>query len=178
MDLRYQKKDRTKEQLINHLTEFKLDLKFTVGIWYFSSGGSRFHEPYGKKLDVKERLKLIAETAKYGVKGVEAHYPSEVNESNLHLYQQLEKDTGIKLVNIGPFAFYSKDFEFGSLSNPIAASRKKATEMLTGCLKIVKLSGATHCGVWPGIDGYTYSLGTAFYQMWNYFEESFTIAYA
>jgi xylose isomerase len=103
---------------------------------------------------------------------VEAHYPTEVNEDNLHLYKNLEKETGIKLINTGPFAFYSKEFEFGSLSNPIEKHRKKAQEMLNGCLNLVKESGATHCGIWPGIDGYTYSFGTSFYQMWDFFEET------
>jgi len=171
-DLRYQKQRRTKEELIKHLNEFNLDLKFSVGIWYFSPMGSRFHEPYGDPKTVEERLDIIRETAEYGVKAVEAHYPSEVNEENLHLYRQLEKETGIKLVNIGPFAFYSKDYEFGSLSNPSEKCRRRAQEMLVGCLRLVKDSGATHCGIWPGIDGYTYSFGTVFYQMWDYFEEA------
>lgn len=170
-DLRYQKQKRTKEELIKHLNEFKLDLKFSVGVWYFSPMGSRFHEPYGSQESIEERLQSIAETAKFGVKGVEAHYPTEINEDNCHLYKELEKKSGIKLVNIGPFSFYSKDFEFGSLSNPIDKYRIKAQEMLVNCLKLVKEIGASHCGIWPGIDGYTYSFGTIFYDMWQRFEE-------
>jgi xylose isomerase len=172
LDLRYQKQKRTKEELIEHLNKFSLDLKFSVGIWYFSPMASRFHEPYGKPLTIEERLNLIAETAKYGVCGVEAHYPTEVNENNIHLYKQLEKETGIKLIDIVPAIFHSKEFEFGSLSNPIKKYREKAKEILIGCLKLVKETGANHCGVWPGIDGYTYSFGMPFYHMWDYFEES------
>jgi len=172
LDLRYQKQKRTKEELIKHLNTFNLDLKFSVGVWYFTPIGSRFHEPYGKPLTIEERLNVIAETARYGVKGVEAHYPIEVNEDNIHLYKQLEKEKGIKLIAIAPAIFYSREFEFGSLSNPIEKYRKKAQETLIGCLKLVKESGATHCIIWPGIDGYTYSFGTPFYQMWDYFEEA------
>jgi xylose isomerase len=171
LDLRYQKQKRTKEELIKHLNEFSLDLKFSVGIWYFSPMASRFHEPYGKPLTIEERLNLIAETAKYGVKGIEAHYPTEVNENNIHLYKQLEKETGIKLIDIVPAIFYSKEFEFGSLSNPMKKYRGKAKEILINCLKLVNETGANHCGVWPGIDGYTYSFGMPFYHMWDYFEE-------
>jgi xylose isomerase len=171
LDIRYQKQRRNKDELIKHLNKFSLDLKFSVGVWYFTPSGSRFHELYGNPRNIEERLALIAQTADYGVKGVEAHYPSEVNEDNLHLYKQLEKDTGIKLINAGPFAFYSKDFEFGSLSNPLEKYSRKAQEMLISCLKLVKESNATHCGIWPGIDGYTYSFGTVFYRMWDQFEE-------
>jgi len=171
-DLRYQKQRRTKEELIKHIYEFNLDLKFSVGIWYFSPMGSRFHEPYGDPKNVDERLEIVKKTAEYGVKAVEAHYPTEVNEENLHQYKKLEKETGIKLLNVGPFIFYNKDFEFGSLSNPYEKHRKKAQDTLVNCLRLVKDSGATHCGIWPGIDGYTYSFGTVFYQMWDNFEEA------
>jgi len=104
------------------------------------------------------------------VRGIEAHYPFEVNEGNIGLYKKLEKQAGIKLVNAGPFCFYSKDAEFGSLSNPIASKRRVALDMLVKNLKFVREVGAIHCGVWPGIDGYTYPLGTFFGQMWDYFE--------
>ncbi|MEM2399877.1 MAG: sugar phosphate isomerase/epimerase family protein [Candidatus Bathyarchaeia archaeon] len=172
LDLRYQRVRRSREDLIDHLYKFNLDMKFTVGIWYFNPAPSRFHEPYGKSYTIEERLNIIAETAEYGVKGIEAHYPNEINEDNIDLYRRLEKETGIKLVNIGPNIFYSRDFEFGSLSNPIEKYRKKAKEILINCLKLVKESGASHCGIWPGIDGYTYSFGTPFYQMWDLFEEA------
>jgi xylose isomerase len=85
-DLRYQSNRRTPEELLQQLKSFSLDLKLSVGIWFFSPGGGRFHDRYVPNLDIPERLALAAEMAKYGVKGIEAHYPSEVNEENLHLY--------------------------------------------------------------------------------------------
>jgi xylose isomerase len=170
LDLRYQKVRRSKEELIDHLYKFSLDLKFSVGIWYFTPAVSRFHEPYGKPLSIEERLNIIAETAEFGVKGVEAHYPNEINEDNVHLYKRLEKETGIKIVNIGPNIFYSREFEFGSLSNPIEKYRRRAKEVLVRCLRLVKETGASHCGIWPGMDGYTCSFGIPFYQMWDLFE--------
>jgi len=33
---------------------------------------------------------MAAEMSQYGVKRVEAHYPFEVNEENIHLYKKLE----------------------------------------------------------------------------------------
>lgn len=46
----------------------------------FSPGGGRFHERYTPELSIPERMELAAEMAKYGVQGIEAHFPSEVNE--------------------------------------------------------------------------------------------------
>ncbi len=169
-DLRYQMKIRKPADLINHLKNFNLDLKFSVGIWYFTPGGGRFHQRYVPESTIAERLEMASEFANLGVTGIEAHYPDEVNEDNLHLYKKLEKESGIKLIG-SPFShFFHKDFEFGSLSNPYKKIRDKAIEIAVNGLKIVRDSGA-YCAVsWPGIDGYTYSLGTVFQWMWDRFE--------
>lgn len=171
VDLRYQKENRTPEELLKHLNSFTLDIKPSVGIWYLSPGGSRFHESYGEAVSIPERIELAAELAKYGVKGVEAHYPTEVNEENLHLYKQLEKETGIRLIGIGPFSFFYKDFEFGTLSNPYRDRQEKAFQMTLGALKLAKAAGADGMGLWPGIDGYTISYGHHYYDMWDRYEE-------
>jgi len=170
VDLRYQSRRRTPEQLLAHLRGFSLDIRLTVGIWYFAPGGGRFHDRYVAELSIPQRIELAAEMARYGVKGIEAHYPSEVNEENLPLYEKLEKEAGIKLVGLGPDSFRGKDGEFGTLSNPDAAKRRKAQETIIGALKLVKQSGAIHMGLWPGNDGFLYPLGTVFSQMWDWFE--------
>jgi len=171
-DLRYQTKRRSREELLKHLQTFELDLKVSVGIWYFSPGGGRFHDRYVPETSIEERLEMAAEWTKWGVCGIEAHYPFEANEENLPLYKKLEEHSGIRLTNVGPFIFFDRAYEFGSLSNPIEASRQKAYDTLVGALKFVQACGADHCGVWPGIDGYTYPLGTVFYAMWDRFEEA------
>jgi len=170
VDLRYQKKLLSRAQLLKHLKTFKLDLKLSVGVWYFAPGGGRFHERYVPEKTIEERIEMAAGWAKFGVRGIEAHYPTEVNEDNIGLYKKLEEETGIKLINAGPFAFYYKDSEFGTLSNPIRSKRKAALELLVNNLKFVRDNGIMHCGVWPGIDGYTVPLGTMFRQMWDFFE--------
>lgn len=175
-DLRDQKQRRSPEELLQHLKTFHLDIRPSVGIWYFSPGGGRFHEPYVEPLTIEQRIELAAEMARFGVKGIEAHYPTEVNPENLHLYQQLERETGIKLVGIGPFSFYYRQFEFGTLSNPYPKNRQAAYEMVTGALQMVKDAGACGMGLWPGIDGYTVSYGHHYYAMWDSFEETLAAA--
>ena len=175
-DLRYQMTRRSREELVEHLNTFELDLRFSVGIWFFSPGGGRFHERYVPDTTIEQRLEMAAGWAKWGVAGIEAHFPSEVNDDNLPLYKQLEADTGIALTNIGPFIFYDKEFEFGSLSNPIAAHRQIAYDRLVGALQLVQKAGAVHCGIWPGIDGYTVPLGHNFYAMWDTFEDTVAAA--
>ena len=142
----------------------------SVGIWYFTPSGGRFHDRYVPKASVEERIEMAAEMARYGVTGIEAHYPSEVNEENVHLYRKLEEQAGIRLVAV-PFShFFDPDYEFGSLSSPYAEVREKAVEIAVGGLKLVRDTGANAAVSWPGIDGYTYSLGTVFSWMWDRFE--------
>lgn len=43
-------------------------------------------------MGIPERLQLAGEMARYGISGIEAHYPSEVNPGNLHLYKKLEAE--------------------------------------------------------------------------------------
>ena len=150
VDLRYQSKRRTPEELLTQLKSFSLDLKLTVGIWFFAPSGGRFHERYVPEMSVADRIGLAAEMARYGVKGIEAHYPSEVNPENLHLYKKLEKESGIRLVQIGPDGFSRKAFEFGTLANPDKKKREEAQKSVIEALKLVKEAGAQHMGVWPG----------------------------
>lgn len=170
IDTGYQKKRLSREELVKHMKSFSLDLKISLGIWYFAPGGGRFHEAYVPGKTIAERIEMAAGMAKFGVRALEAHYPTEVNEENYHLYERLEKETGIVLQSAYPAIFYPKEYEFGSLSNPIKKYRDKACETLVNTLKFAKAKNLHHAGIWPGIDGYTYSLGTLFYDMWDRFE--------
>ena len=127
-DFRSQTIRRSGKDLVKHMKEFNLDLKISLGIWYFTPGGGRFHERYVPEKTIAERLEIAAEMSKFGVTGIEAHYPFEANEENLHLYKKCEKESGVKLISAGPWIFYSKDFEFGSFSNPIKSKRDKAID--------------------------------------------------
>ena len=169
-DLRKQRTRRSRAELIEHMRRTPLRPRISVGIWYFTPGGGRFHDRYVPETTIVERLEMAAEMAKFGVTGIEAHYPAEVNAENLHLYEKLEEQAGIKLVAI-PFShFFDPQYEFGSLSSPYAAAREKALEVAIGGLKLVRDSGASVAISWPGIDGYTYPLGTVYPWMWDRFE--------
>ena len=169
-DLRYQAIRRTPEELVAHMRRFSLDLKLSVGVWYFAPGGGRFHDRYVPDMTVAERIAYAREMAPYGVKGIEAHYPSEVNEENLHLYEKLAREAGIKLIGMGPNIFWEKRFEFGTLSNPDRKKRDAAQKTIIDCMKLAQRAGANVMGLWPGIDGFLYQLGTLFYQMWDWYE--------
>jgi len=161
-DLRPQAVQRSPEALVEHLNAFRLDLKFSAGIWFFSPADSRFHGRYKKDLNLEQRLEIAASLKDYGLGALEAHYPNEVNEDNVHVYQQFERDTGIRLLTIVPLLFYDPDFEFGSLSNPLPNIRRKAIDRTKRALEIGREVGVDFNVVWPGIDGYENPFGHDF----------------
>src|SRR6056297_882286 len=173
-DLNYQKKARTlsKDGLVSTLQAFDPDVPFSVGIWYFSPGGGRFHDRYVPEMDIEERINLLAEMKDIGVNGVEAHYPAEINWDNIDLYKNLEKETGISVVGI-PFShFFDKQFEFGALSNPDPEIRQNAIDIAIEAMKIADELGTPNVISWPGMDGYTYDIGTIYPWMWRYYDDS------
>lgn len=161
-DLRGQKTRRTPEEMAKHLKKFSLDLRFSAGVWFFAPGGGRFHDRYVPDKTIKQRLEMAGELAEYGLKGVEAHYPNEVNEDNVDLYKDLERKAGVRLITIVPGLFYDSQFEWGALSSPIPKARKTAIDRTIATLRLNKAMKTDFAIVWPGIDGYEHSFGQDF----------------
>ena len=158
-DLKKQKTRRSPEEMIKHLDSFNLDLKFSAGVWYFAPGSIRFHDRYVEPMEMEEKLEKAAGLKKYGLVGLEAHYPNEVNEDNIGMFKKFADDTGIRLLTIIPNLFYDSDFEFGSLSSPIEKVRRMAIERTKSALKLNKDLDTDFAVVWPGIDGYENPFG-------------------
>ncbi|MCP5115066.1 MAG: TIM barrel protein, partial [bacterium] len=164
-DLRPQATRRSPEQTLAHLQSFELDLKFSAGAWYFSPCHSRFHAKYQPEIEIEQRLEIAAGLAEYGLRGMEAHYPNEVNEDNLDLWKKFTADTGIKLITVIPLLFWDEKFEWGSLSNPLAEPRAVAIDRTKRAFKLNKELKTDFAIVWPGIDGFENPMGVDFTAM-------------
>ncbi|MGC8874137.1 MAG: TIM barrel protein [Chloroflexia bacterium] len=159
VDLRPQAVRRTPEEMVQHLKSFHLELKFSAGIWYFSPAANRFHASYGAQRDISARLEVAARLRDSGLAGIEAHYPNEINEENLPVWQSFLLDTGIRLVTVVPLLFWDEQFEWGSLSNPLEEPRRAAIERTKRALELNRELGTDFAVVWPGIDGYENPFG-------------------
>ena len=175
-DLRGQSKIRSREELVEQLSTFKLNPKFSMGVWYFFPPGGRFHERYVEQGTIEDILNMVRSMKDKGVVDssfkLEGHFPNEVNWDNIDEFKDLERETGIGLVNVGPNIFFEKRYEFGSLSNPDPDVRSHAIARTTETLKVGKEAGTAFMVLWPGIDGYENPFGTDFYGMWNRFESA------
>jgi len=164
-DLRSQALRRTPEELLNHLKSFRLGLKFSAGIWFFSPASSRFHDVYQDRRGIEARLEIAARLKDYGLAGLEAHYPNEINDDNLDIWRQFVAGTGIRLVTIVPLLFWDEQFEWGSLSNPLPGPRQAAIDRTKHAFELNKEMDTDFAVVWPGIDGYENPFATNFMQM-------------
>ena len=170
-DLRSQAARRTVEEMLEHLKSFELELKFSAGVWYFSPAFSRFHARYQPEIDIEQRLEIAAGLSDYGLAGMEAHYPNEINEDNVNLWKQFTADTGIRLITVIPLLFWDEQFEWGSLSNPLAGPRQAAIERTKRAFELNKELDTEFAVVWPGIDGYENPFGVDFAAMRDRFAE-------
>jgi xylose isomerase len=159
LDLRRQAKRRTPQELVEHLNHFELDLRFSAGVWYFAPGGGRFHDRYVPDQPIEARLEIAAKLVDYGLKAMEAHYPNEINEDNLETWKQFTRDTGVRILTVVPLLFWDAQFEWGSLSSPITATRQAAIERTIRTLELNKELDTDFAIVWPGIDGYENAFG-------------------
>jgi len=169
--LNYQPIYNSPEELVKHMKSFQMKPRFSAGIWYFSPPDSRFHEKYKEDIDIERRLEIAAGLSDYGLEGLEAHYPNEINENNAHIWKQFEKDTGIKLITVVPLLFRDKIFEFGSLCSPISESRYKAIELTKRAFKMNREMDTEFAVIWPGSDGYENPFGIDFMAMRKRFAE-------
>ena len=159
VDLRSQAKRRSADELVKHLKSFELDLKFTAGVWYFAPGGGRFHDRYVPPTTMEQVLETAARLKTYGLTGLEAHYPNEVNRDNLKLFADFERAMGIRLITVVPNLFFESQFEFGALSSPIPAARRAAINRAKEAFALNQELGTDFAIVWPGIDGYENPFG-------------------
>lgn len=170
-DLRPQAQLHSPDQMLAHLQSFELDLRFSAGVWFFSPPGGRFHEPYGDAVPIEQRLEIAASLADYGLQAMEAHYPNEINEDNIDLWNAFSADTGIRLLTVIPLLFWDRQFEWGSLSNPLEGPRLVAVERAKAAFRMNKELDTDFAVVWPGIDGYENPLGIDFASMRRRFAE-------
>ncbi|CAG0955922.1 xylose isomerase [Phycisphaerales bacterium] len=162
VDLRDQSTRRAPDDLLKHLQSFQLDLKFSAGIWFFSPANSRFHDRYSPALDLSHRLEIASTLKPLGLSALEAHYPNEINEDNLPIWKSFIAQTGIRLLTVIPLLFWDPQFEFGSLSSPLAAPRREAIDRTRRALALNRDLDTDFAIVWPGIDGYENPFGHDF----------------
>ncbi|MCI0513708.1 hypothetical protein L0128_10885 [candidate division KSB1 bacterium] len=126
-DLRYQKKRRDGDSLIQHAENFKIQPRFVTRPWTFNA-------PFPtavNNLSLKQRMQLMVELVPYGLSGFELVYHQEINPQNLKEFIKFANDFALKIYGI-VIDFAS---EPGFSPGVLAASEKKVHAQAVSYLK-------------------------------------------
>ncbi|MBN2088338.1 hypothetical protein JW964_01940 [candidate division KSB1 bacterium] len=132
-DLRYQKKRRDHESLIQHLEKFKLEPHFITRPWTFNSASE--YLPF-QKLSLEQRLEVVKGLADYGLSGIELLFPQEIDEENLAELETFQQESHLRIVSVGIDFSLDPQFLNGALSSPVKKVREKAIELIKDALEL------------------------------------------
>lgn len=140
----------------------QLPWPISVGLWFIESpGGDRFTSAYKKGIPVIDRIHLAGTMR--GVRGVEMHYPYEVDEDNFEDICKAAKDEGLRIVTICPGLFNEPYFKDGAFTSKDRRIRRKAVERFKTAMRMDaelrrRKLGGDFAIYWPAADGCTYTL--------------------
>ncbi len=155
------------EARLKHMENFQIPRNFSVGVWYFPKGSTRFHEGYEDVAslagDVKGSEKWVEWTFEKAVKmqeelgvpiSLQAHYPNELGPQNVVKWVQMMEQTGICVDSIVPFLFGPAKYQHGSLANYNKAVRNDARQTQLETFQMAAMLGIPTVNHWLGIDGF------------------------
>jgi len=132
-----------------------MEIKVSVGVWYMGSVADRFvREGYREQTDMVNRIKAISEIE--GVKGIEIHYPTEINEDNIDDIRKTLSETGLKVVQFCPHLWINPEWKYGAFSNPDPKIRKASMDLAKRAVDISREFEPEVMVYWPAQDGYDY----------------------
>lgn len=151
----------------SHLENFAIPRNYSVGVWYFPKGSTRFHEGYEDVAtlsgDVKGSEKWVEWTFERAAKmqkelgvplSLQAHYPNELGPQNVGKWVQMMEQTGIGVDSIVPFLFGPAKYQHGSLTNYNKATRQDARQTQLETFQMASMLGIPTVNHWLGIDGF------------------------
>jgi len=143
-----------------------MELKFSTGIWVLGPGYERF-APQGYR-PAKDVVELIAQASRVrDLKGLEFHYPTEVNESNVKSVKKALGDYNLVAAAIPPVLSQEPTWARGALSALDNDVRRKAIERCKRATDIARELGAKVLIIWPGREGFDFPFTTNYKKLWD-----------
>jgi sugar phosphate isomerase/epimerase len=150
-----------------------MKLKVSVGVWFMGSVYDRFvKDGYRPQKDIIDRIKSISEIE--GVDGIEIHYPTEINESNIDEIRGILSETGLKIVQFCPHLWVKPEWKYGAFSNPDPKVRKEAVDFAKRTVDISREFEPEVMVYWPAQDGYDYFFQVDYSKRISWMVESLT----
>lgn len=138
--------------------------KFGAGLWHFANYIDRYAvDGYGPALSTLDQIKLAGSVEDLSY--VDVPYPFTEGVTVEQVKQALS-DAGLKAIGVTP-EIYLRKFSRGAFTNPDAAMRQQAFELMHEAAKVVRELGANYVKVWPGQDGWDYPFQVDHKNLWK-----------
>lgn len=138
--------------------------KFGAGLWHFANYIDRYAvDGYGPALSTLDQIKLAGSVEDLSY--VDVPYPFTEGVTVEQVKQALS-DAGLKAIGVTP-EIYLRKFSRGAFTNPDAALRQQAFELMHEAAKVVRELGANYVKVWPGQDGWDYPFQVDHKNLWK-----------
>ena len=119
--------------------------------WAYADAGTRFgtFKMAGAPRDVREKFADAAQVNKHtGVApSVAVHIPWDMVDNWAEM-AQYAKSIGVSIGAVNPNVFQEREYQFGSLGNADAASRRKAIDHMKECVGIMNDTGSKLLSLW------------------------------
>ena len=140
--------------------------RYGAGLWHFAQYVDRYAtDGYGPPVTTLEAIDLAGKVGDLAV--VDITYP--FNPPGLRPREVAEalKRNNLGAIGITP-EIYTREFCRGAFTNPDAAVRARAIELVGEAVGVARELGCDYVKLWPGQDGHDYPFQVDHGQIWSY----------
>ena len=144
------------------------EIKISMGIWGNTNLRDRFN-PDGFKEDMPVIKRIEEVDTVKGIKGIELHYPTEINDGNYKEIEKVLNDYGLSIVQLCGHTWVDKEFKFGALGHPDNKIRKKAIRRVEKALDMADYFKTPISVLWPACTGSDFALQVSYREMYEHY---------
>jgi xylose isomerase len=132
-------------------------LKISMGIWGNTNLPDRFNtNGFGEFVPVLDRIRQVGQIE--GIRGIELHLPTEINEENAYEVEKVLKDHDLRIVQLCGHTWTEKQYKFGALADSSKKIRRAATDRVKAALDMGARFNVPISVLWPATDGNDFPL--------------------
>jgi xylose isomerase len=120
---------------------------------------------YGPEVSITDAIREAASVG--GIEALDLNYPfwgpSKVSVADV---RAVLEETGVRTLAVTP-EIYTRAFRAGAFTNPDAAVRRRALDLVARATEVARELGADYVKIWPGQDGFDYPLQADPRRLWE-----------
>ncbi|CAG7614364.1 D-apiose isomerase [Actinacidiphila bryophytorum] len=138
---------------------------YGAGIWHFATYVDRYAtDGYGEPRTVLDAIKLAGKVGDLSV--VDLNWPFPPGDISTAEVKAALAEEGLRAIAVTP-EFYTGKFAKGGFTNPDAAIRQDAIELVAASAEVGRELGVDYVKLWPGQDGYDYPFQADYTDLWD-----------